>query len=101
MAHGGADELVDVVIEVAGPSPEHTAPGPSRSARAAALGDAFARAAGPVERAVEAAGGVVTGRAWVNGTVRARVPAAALETLAALDGVVSLGPPRPLAPDDG
>jgi len=60
---------------------------------------AFERDAGALEQAVVAAGGQVLASAWLNRTIRARVPAGALRGLSAIDVVETLDLPRRLHPD--
>lgn len=88
-------ELLDVVIELERRLVEPT-PGLSREERIAPVRDAFARDASPVRRAVLAAGGEVLGEAWINQTIRARVPPEGILALSALRQVVALDVPRRL-----
>ena len=48
----------------------------------------------PVEAAIENAGGEVLDRAWINHTVRARVPARSLFSLCAIDNIEALDLPQ-------
>jgi hypothetical protein len=70
-------EMMDVVIEV---EPENSAPESfayqslSRQERITALQENFAKQSAPVEDAIEQAGGEVLDRAWINQTLKVRVP---------------------------
>lgn len=69
------DELVEVVVELEATAPAGvTRGGGSRSERMAAVKEAFERGAQPLESEIESAGGEITGRAWINQTLKARVP---------------------------
>jgi hypothetical protein len=59
----------------------------SREERIAPVRDAFARDASPVTRAILAAGGEVLGEAWINQTIRARVPPEGIPALSARSGL--------------
>jgi hypothetical protein len=86
-----AAEPVEVVIELAGPPPET---GGSRAERVAAARAAFDRDVVDVRRAVAAAGGEVLDAVWLNRTVRGRVPAGGVATVAADEGVAVVDLPR-------
>lgn len=84
------DELIDVVVEL-----EPVAD----ASDAGALRAAFDRSAAPVLDAIRAAGGEVLGQAWINQTVRARVPAERLEDVAGLAPVMVVDVPHRIEPD--
>jgi hypothetical protein len=84
-------DLVDVVIEL---RRERT-----RGGDVDELRSRFAKDASPVEQAVVEAGGAVLGRAWLNATVRARVPAGTLARLGQVEGVERIDAPRRIEPD--
>jgi hypothetical protein len=88
-----ADALVDVVIEL---RRERTRGGDPADRKAR-----FEREASPVEAAVADAGGAVLGRAWINATVRARVPARALARLSEIGAVERIDTPRRIEPEGG
>jgi hypothetical protein len=92
-----ASDLLDVIIELH-PHAELAAATDalSRSEKVAALKDAYARNAAPVEAAVLRAGGEVTGHAWINQTVRARVPADRVRELSEHERVAVLDAPHPI-----
>jgi hypothetical protein len=89
--------LVDVVVELR-PVDEPPSEG-SRLERIHALKDAFDGASAEVERAVQAEGGEVVDRAWINQTVRAKVPASAIPLLALRDDISVIDVPHAIEPD--
>ena len=93
-------DMLDLIFELPRHSVEAT-PGLTREERIAPVRDAFRHDATPLEHAITAAGGTVTGEAWINQTLRARVPVEALSTLASLDEVVSIDLPRTLMRESG
>lgn len=96
-----ADDLVDVVLELQPADPAIAAGARSRSEKIAAHQEAFSRRSEPVESAIRQVGGEVIGSAWVNRTVRARVPARGLSHLSDLEPVAVLDVPHKLEPDFG
>ena len=86
-----SSNLLDVVVELAGDDPE--------AADMAAAKAAFARAAEPVSEVISAAGGQVLEGAWLNHTLRARVPARALPEVAGIEGVTAVDVPHGLEAD--
>lgn len=95
----GSSEFLDVILEL------HTLRGQaekqvsSRSEKIAALKEAFNRNVAPVEEVIRSVGGEVTGRAWINQTVRARVPAEKLRELAEHEKIAAVDVPHLLTPD--
>jgi hypothetical protein len=77
-----ASELLEVTLQLESPdrSPAASSAG-SRAEKIVALKEAFNQDAASVEEAVRNAGGEVTGRAWINQTLRARVPAQKIRDL--------------------
>ena len=86
-----SSNLLDVVVELAGDEPE---PADMDAAKAA-----FARAAEPVSELISASGGHVLEGAWLNKTLRARVPARAVSEVAESDGVSAVDVPHRLEAD--
>jgi hypothetical protein len=83
------DDLVDVVIELTPPA----SPGPqneSRAERTVALKQQFSRVAEPVEQRILSAGGKVLEHAWINQTLKARVPAGKVDQIVDADDVASI-----------
>jgi hypothetical protein len=83
-------EHVDVIVEL-----DHD----EDAASVPALQASFAERAAPVEAAVADLGGEVVDRAWINSTLRVKIPADALPKLSAVPGVTALDAPRPLTED--
>lgn len=102
----GADEPVEAVIELkpqaAPPSARRSrlslAP-QSRKERIAAMRDAFEERARDVAAAVEKAGGEVVEKAWINQTLRVRLPREGIDAVAELDEVSRLDAPRRVTPE--
>lgn len=93
-------ELLDVVVELHPAAGTHEGAA-SRAERVSRAREAFQREAAPVESTIQALGGEVLGTAWINQTLRARVPAEALPRLASLDAVTALDLPHALERDSG
>jgi len=90
------ESLVDVVLEIhAGEAPAATADA-SRQRRIAAARERFLEAILPIEASIHRLGGEVVDRAWLNHTVRARIPVGTLDQLADTEGVVSVDVSAPL-----
>lgn len=85
------EALLDVIVELEPPAPERVS--------AAELKVAFRQAADPVAEAIAGLGGEVEGEAWINSTLRARVPVASLGDLSDLEAVAALDVPHQLTPD--
>ena len=93
----GDDDLVEVVVELKRPPPP--ASGASRQEKIDALKQQFERTSGGVEKDVEESGGTVIDRAWINQTLRARLPAKAVPRLAERDDVELVDLPREIEPE--
>lgn len=74
------EDFVDVVVEIAGRPPMES-PSTSRAQRIAARKEAFERRVAPVAEQIRQLGGEVSGQAWINCSVRARVPKRGLASL--------------------
>src|SRR5829696_1729764 len=83
-----SSNLLDVVVELEG--------GGEEADDMAAAKEAFARAVEPVAEVIAGAGGQVLEGAWINQTLRARVPARAVSHLAGTDGVSVVDVPHRL-----
>jgi hypothetical protein len=86
-----ADKLLDVIVELR--------QDPDQEQSATHLRESFSRAKEPVSDAISRLGGAITGEAWINHTLRARVPAYSLESLSDLDSVRALDVPHEITPD--
>lgn len=94
-----ASEMLDVVIELR-PETEPKALQPqSRAEKIAALKENFIRDLAPVEEAVRNAGGELTGQAWINRTVRARVPTDCVKQLSEQEQVAKVDVPHAIEQD--
>ena len=90
-----ADELVDVVIELAPMGdPQSSAP---HSEKISARKTRFLADIEPVEKLIADHGGEVVGRAWINKTLHARIPAKAVYSLTQADEIASIDLPRQMA----
>lgn len=93
----GASGLLDVIIELRRRAESAAATQAlSRSEKIAALKEDFTRNVTPVEEAVRRVGGEVTGQAWINQTVRARVPADRVKELSEHEQIEVLDAPHPI-----
>ncbi|MFM9961873.1 MAG: hypothetical protein ACKV2Q_11690 [Planctomycetaceae bacterium] len=88
-----ADELIEVVMELV--PAKGTTSGDKRE-KVAMLKASFDRVSQPVVEAVQKLGGEVTGRGWINRTLRARVPAKSLRLLSTSDAIESVDAPHKL-----
>lgn len=92
-----AVDTVEVIVELRPLRPAGTG---TRKDRIAALRDEFDVEVRPVADRIAEVGGEVLGTAWINQTVRGRIPSSAVERVAAVDAVVSIDLPRPLEATD-
>jgi hypothetical protein len=84
-------DFVDVIVELdSTPVPS----GSSRSATIAARQNAFEAAFATVARVITKVGGIVLGRAWLNESIQARIPAGQIEHVASLQSVRAVDTPR-------
>jgi hypothetical protein len=88
---------IEVVVELQ-PVDVTALPAGSRHERVAALQAAFQRELAPVAQRIEAAGGTVLETAWLNQTVRSRLPAGALRSVAEEVAVHAIDLPHPIYP---
>ena len=97
LEHANDSDLVEVILQLEAPS---NSPGAStvrsRADKIVAMKEAFSHDAASVEDAVRNVGGEVTGRAWINQTLRARVPAQKVKDLCELEKVATVDTTRPL-----
>lgn len=85
------DALLDVIVELAGP--------PAQRATVDAAKAAFRETAEPVAQAITGLGGEVQGEAWINSTLKARIPALGLRDLSNIEAVAALDVPHRITPD--
>jgi hypothetical protein len=103
LAQADADDVLEVILELEPKSEPPAAAPQSREEQIALRKEAFNHYVAPVEEAIHEAGGEVDpdGRAWINQTVKARVPAKGIEQLSELEKVAALDVPHRLEPDFG
>jgi hypothetical protein len=89
-----ADERFIVIVEL---PPVIVEPRGSRAERTARAVSSFLAIAGPVKAAIESLGGEVIDEAWINSTLKCRIPATALKALAERDDVKKIDLPRSLS----
>jgi hypothetical protein len=87
---------VEVIVELQPVRPPATG---SRQERIAAMKERFERELGPVAEKIEQAGGSVVETAWLNQTIRGRIPAGEVPNVAEDDVVSAIDLPRRLEPD--
>jgi hypothetical protein len=93
VAHAGGGVRLDVIVEL---QPFTLPDSGTREARIAWLRTRFDEEARPVLAAIHAAGGEVLGTAWINHTLRARLPVESVTALAELPEVFRIDVPRAL-----
>ena len=91
--------MLDVVIELRPENEPKTRQPQNRAEKIATLKENFIRDLAPVEQAVRDAGGELTGQAWINRTVRARVPSECLKQLSEQEQVAKLDVPHAIEQD--
>ena len=95
----GTSELLDVIIELHQKKEAEATPSQSRTERIANLKETFSRKIAPLEETIRQIGGEVTGQAWINQTLRVRVPADKVKLLSAYDQIAKLDLPHLLKRD--
>jgi hypothetical protein len=99
LTQANASDLVEVVVELRRDllgDPDRES---SRNEQIAALKESFNREVEPVEEVIRQAGGEITGRAWINQTLRARIPAEKVKDLASHESVQSVDVPHAITRD--
>src|SRR5262245_61938870 len=94
LEHPTAGDRLVVIIEL---PPVRVEPHGSRSERTARAMSAFLAIADPVKAAVQSLGGEVIDEAWINSTIKCRIPATALDALVGRDDIKKIDLPRSLA----
>lgn len=89
------DSLVEVILELLPPKQAAPKRG-SRQEQIAANRQQFRDTAAPVEKRVEGLGGQVLDQAWLNHTLRVRVPAKSVDALTDEECVTAADTPNPL-----
>lgn len=94
-----AGQAVEVVVEVGTKAGAPLAPAAGRAEKITTLKKNFSASAGPIERAIESSGGEVLDRAWLNQSLKARLPREAVEPLGEREDIERVDMPAPLQPD--
>jgi hypothetical protein len=93
------DGLLEVIVELDAPDAPAPATRGDRRAAMEAMREGFRAAAEPVEKTIVSAGGEITGAAWINRTLRARIPARSIAKLSEESTVTAVDVPRAVEPD--
>ena len=88
------DAVVEIVVELRAVDENESAPTADRRAAVAARKEGFRAAAAPVVDAIVSSGGEVIGEAWINQTLRARVPAHVILRIAEEEAVALVDVPH-------
>ena len=94
-----ASEMLDVVIELRQENEPKAQQPQTRAEKIATLKENFSRDLAPVEQVVRNAGGELTGQAWINRTVRARVPTECVKQLSEHEQVAKVDVPHAIEQD--
>lgn len=86
-----ADVALDVVLELEQPG---VAADGSRAERIAQQKASFQAIAEPVKAVVLQSGGSIEAEAWINCTIKARVPTSAIQHLKEVEGIVTIDLPH-------
>ena len=89
---------VEVVVEVGKKAASEPPPG-DRAQKIAAMKQSFSVSSEPIERAIESSGGKVIDRAWINQSLKVRLPREAVEALSEREDVERVDTPRTIRPD--
>ncbi|MFL5386034.1 MAG: hypothetical protein ACJ8GN_26260 [Longimicrobiaceae bacterium] len=93
LAHAGGGERLDAIVELQPLTPLASG---TREARIAWLRTRFDEEARRVQAAIQATGGEVLGAAWINQTLRTRLPAESFAALVELPEVFRIDVPHAL-----
>jgi hypothetical protein len=91
------DSLIEVVLEISPGQPQPSKAGTTRQEKIAAGRKQFLETVAPVEQRIQKMGGEVLDHAWLNQTLRVRVPAGTVDQLTEPECVASVDTPAPLA----
>ena len=94
-----ASDFVDVIIELHPAEEDDATAAQTRTERIAYAKEAFDRKIVPLEATIKTLGGEITGRAWINDTVRVRVPADKVNLLSGQEEIAKLDVPHSLVRD--
>src|SRR4051794_31474715 len=91
---------VEVVVEVGKKAGAASEPASGdRAQKIAAMKQSFSVSSEPIERAIESSGGTVIDRAWINQSLKVRLPREAVEALSEREDVERVDMPRTIKPD--
>jgi hypothetical protein len=93
------DDLLEVVVELSEPDDAGADAPAGRSEKIAQLKESFHAQATPLEESITSLGGEVLGKAWINRTIHARVPARAVSELARAGSIAAVDTPHRLEPE--
>lgn len=93
------DDLLDVVVELRQIEPPKS--GGSQQEKIAEIKKSFDELSGDVEKQVTESGGTVLDRAWINQTLRAKMPAKTILKIAEHQDVQLIDVPGSIEPDSG
>lgn len=93
------DDLLEVVVELVEPDNESGDAPAGRAEKIVHLKNSFHEQATPLEEWIASLGGEVLGKAWINWTIHARVPARAVTELARAGSIAAVDTPHQLEPD--
>ena len=93
------DDLLEVVVELTDPDDAPAEAPADRSQRIARMKESFHAQATPLEESITSLGGEVLGKAWINRTIHARVPARAVPELARAGSIAAVDTPHGLTPE--
>ena len=98
LSSAGSGEMLDVVLELESPEEAPEAQMTQRE-KIALRRERFSQHAAPIEDKIQQVGGEVLGSAWINHTIRARIPADGVSHLTELKSVERVDVPRALEPE--
>lgn len=93
------DHVLDVVVELVEPEDLPAEAPADRAAHIAQMKDSFDAQSTPLEESIASLGGEVVGKAWINRTIHARVPAKAVSELARAKSIAAMDTPHALTPE--
>jgi hypothetical protein len=93
------DHLLEVVVELSEPDDAEGEAPTGRAEKIEHLKQSFHAQATPLEESITSLGGEVLGKAWINRTIHARVPARAVPELARAGSIAAVDMPHALTPE--
>ena len=94
-------DMLDVIIELETRSEKNLKQNSSKSKseQIAERKESFARITAPVEDVITQVGGTILEKAWINRTLRAKLPVSGLEAVSELEEVEILDSPHEIEPE--